>query len=129
VPLLNGPPQITLTLRRVNTALPATVHLTVTDGCGDWPTFVGGGPSAFLRATRQAVANAAGPVPRSVGGGRHAYATPVLATPSARAHSTVDGHARIHLKQRGPASCGAWNDARDEPCCGAGAGLLSNSVG
>jgi hypothetical protein len=25
----------------------ATVRLTVVDGCGDWPTFVGGGPAAF----------------------------------------------------------------------------------
>jgi hypothetical protein len=25
----------------------ATAELTVTDGCGDWPTFVGGGPGAF----------------------------------------------------------------------------------
>jgi hypothetical protein len=24
-----------------------TVHLTITDGCGAWPTFVGGGPDAF----------------------------------------------------------------------------------
>jgi hypothetical protein len=25
----------------------STVELVVTDGCGDWPTFVGGGPNAF----------------------------------------------------------------------------------
>ena len=47
VPLLNGPPQIVLTLHRTNNSLPTTVQVTVSDGCGEWPTFVGGGPSAF----------------------------------------------------------------------------------
>ena len=24
------------------------MELTVTDGCGEWPTFIGGGPSAYV---------------------------------------------------------------------------------
>ena len=37
----------TLTVRRVTDGQASTVELVVTDGCGDWPTFVGGGPNAF----------------------------------------------------------------------------------
>jgi hypothetical protein len=35
------------TVRRVTTGQAAHVELTVTDSCGAWPTFVGGGPGAF----------------------------------------------------------------------------------
>jgi hypothetical protein len=38
---------LTLTLNRATLGQAAMVELVVTDGCGDWPTFVGGGPSAF----------------------------------------------------------------------------------
>ncbi|HEY7067953.1 MAG TPA: hypothetical protein VII06_41260 [Chloroflexota bacterium] len=41
------PATIGLTVRRSTAGLAATVELTVVDGCGTWPTFVGGGPSAF----------------------------------------------------------------------------------
>jgi hypothetical protein len=41
------PPTIGLTLRRAISGQTATAELIVTDGCGSWPTFVGGGPSAF----------------------------------------------------------------------------------
>jgi hypothetical protein len=34
-------------VRRPASGQAATVELTVTDGCGTWPTFVGGGPTAF----------------------------------------------------------------------------------
>jgi hypothetical protein len=34
-------------VRRTNAGVASTVPLTVTDVCGAWPTFVGGGPSAF----------------------------------------------------------------------------------
>jgi N-acetylneuraminic acid mutarotase len=47
VPLSGHPAAITLTVHRVADGQAATVELTVTDGCGDWPTFVGGGPGAF----------------------------------------------------------------------------------
>jgi hypothetical protein len=35
------------TLSRTTAGQAVTVPLTVTDGCGDWPTVVGGGPTAF----------------------------------------------------------------------------------
>jgi hypothetical protein len=35
------------TVTRTPGASSETVRLTVTDGCGDWPTFVGGGPNAW----------------------------------------------------------------------------------
>ncbi|HZR97064.1 MAG TPA: right-handed parallel beta-helix repeat-containing protein [Chloroflexota bacterium] len=47
VPLPGYPATLTLTIRRVTEGQPTTVELVVTDGCGDWPTFVGGGPAAF----------------------------------------------------------------------------------
>ncbi|MBI2756448.1 MAG: S8 family serine peptidase [Chloroflexi bacterium] len=37
----------TFTVRRTTAGQAATVPLTVTDSCGSWPSFVGGGPSAF----------------------------------------------------------------------------------
>lgn len=47
VPLASHPASVPLTLRRVTAGQAATVELTVTDGCGAWPTIVGGGPTAF----------------------------------------------------------------------------------
>jgi hypothetical protein len=41
------PASIGLTVRRITPGLAATVELTASDGCGSWPTFIGGGPSAF----------------------------------------------------------------------------------
>jgi hypothetical protein len=38
--------QLSFTVRRQSPGA-ATVPLTVTDDCGSWPTFVGGGPGAF----------------------------------------------------------------------------------
>jgi hypothetical protein len=37
----------TLTVRRVTPGQATTVPLVIVDACGEWPTFVGGGPSAF----------------------------------------------------------------------------------
>jgi hypothetical protein len=45
VPLAAHPPSIALTVHRVAPGQAVTVELTVTDGCGSWPTFVGGGPN------------------------------------------------------------------------------------
>ena len=39
--------QTQFTVRQAAAGQAATVQLTVMDGCGGWPTFVGGGPSAF----------------------------------------------------------------------------------
>jgi hypothetical protein len=39
--------QTSFTLRQANTSQAATVPLTVSDTCGPWPTFVGGGPTVF----------------------------------------------------------------------------------
>ena len=47
VALPSQPASITLTVHRVTAGQAATAELVVTDNCGDWPTFVGGGPSAF----------------------------------------------------------------------------------
>ncbi|HEY7061018.1 MAG TPA: choice-of-anchor Q domain-containing protein [Chloroflexota bacterium] len=41
------PASIGLTVHRLTAGQAATVELIVTDGCGAWPTFVGGGPSSF----------------------------------------------------------------------------------
>jgi autotransporter-associated beta strand protein len=47
VSLPTHPPTIDLTVHRITAGQAATVEMTVTDGCGIWHTFVGGGPSAF----------------------------------------------------------------------------------
>jgi hypothetical protein len=47
VPLAAGTAQASFTVNRIAAGQAATVQLVVTDGCGAWPTFVGGGPSAF----------------------------------------------------------------------------------
>jgi hypothetical protein len=38
---------LSLYVRRVTPGHASHANLTVVDGCGAWPTFVGGGPSAF----------------------------------------------------------------------------------
>jgi hypothetical protein len=40
-------PTLTLYVRRTTPGAASTVALTARDACGDWPTLVGGGPSAF----------------------------------------------------------------------------------
>jgi hypothetical protein len=45
--LAPGTTQVTLYVGRLTAGQAATVSLVVTDGCGAWPTFVGGGPDAF----------------------------------------------------------------------------------
>ena len=47
VALPSHPPSVSLTVHRINSGQPVTVELIVTDGCGTWPTFVGGGPGSF----------------------------------------------------------------------------------
>jgi uncharacterized repeat protein (TIGR01451 family) len=47
VALPSRPAALTLTVRQVAVGQPGTVEVVVTDGCGDWPTFFGGGASAF----------------------------------------------------------------------------------
>ena len=47
IQLAGTPASIQLTLHRVHDGQASTVALVVTDGCGDWPTFFGGGPTAF----------------------------------------------------------------------------------
>jgi hypothetical protein len=47
VALPSHPASLTLTIHRLTASQPTTVEFTVADGCGDWPTVVGGGPSAF----------------------------------------------------------------------------------
>jgi hypothetical protein len=46
IDLDNQPGEITFFVRRAGSAA-FHVPLTVVDQCGDWPTFVGGGPGAF----------------------------------------------------------------------------------
>jgi hypothetical protein len=47
IPLPGLPPTITLTLNRLSSGRAATAALIVIDGCGEWPTFFGGGDQAF----------------------------------------------------------------------------------
>jgi hypothetical protein len=45
--LASRPVSTTLWVRRLDPALATTVHLLIDDDCGQWPTFVGGGPGSF----------------------------------------------------------------------------------
>jgi len=47
VDLPDQPRAVTFAVRRVDPAQATNVPFTVTDACGPWSTFVGGGPSAF----------------------------------------------------------------------------------
>jgi hypothetical protein len=47
VALPSQPASLLLTVNRVAAGQPTTVELVVTDSCGTWRTFVGGGPTAF----------------------------------------------------------------------------------
>jgi hypothetical protein len=47
VSLPPGTTQLTFTVGRATAGQPTTVNFTVVDGCGDWPTFVGGGSAAW----------------------------------------------------------------------------------
>jgi hypothetical protein len=42
-----GTASATLYLERLTAGQASNASVVVTDGCGAWPTFVGGGPSAF----------------------------------------------------------------------------------
>jgi hypothetical protein len=42
-----GAASFTFTVRRTTAGQATQVPFTVTDACGSWPTFAGGGPSAF----------------------------------------------------------------------------------
>jgi hypothetical protein len=46
-PLAAGAQEATLVLARQTPGLPSTVSFVVSDACGEWKSFVGGGPSAF----------------------------------------------------------------------------------
>jgi uncharacterized repeat protein (TIGR01451 family) len=46
LPLPPGTQQATLFVERITAGQAATLQFTVTDSCGAWPTFVGGGPGA-----------------------------------------------------------------------------------
>jgi hypothetical protein len=47
LPLPPGTTQTTFYVERLTPGQASTVSLIITDGCGPWPTFVGGGPGAF----------------------------------------------------------------------------------
>jgi len=47
VPLPDRPTQITFVVHRVTQGQGVTVPFVMLDDCGEWPTFVGGGPTAF----------------------------------------------------------------------------------
>src|SRR5262249_22901605 len=47
IALPDRPSSVTLTVGRVESGQTTTVEAIVTDGCGDWPTFLGAGPTAF----------------------------------------------------------------------------------
>jgi hypothetical protein len=47
VPLPPGTQEVGLVVQRLAPGQASTAQMVVTDACGDWPTFVGGGPTAF----------------------------------------------------------------------------------
>jgi hypothetical protein len=47
VPLPPGTAELAFTVRQASAGAATTVPLVAVDGCGAWPTFVGGGPAAF----------------------------------------------------------------------------------
>jgi hypothetical protein len=47
LPVPAGSIQFTLAVWRATVGQAPHVNLEVVDGCGTWPTFVGGGPEAF----------------------------------------------------------------------------------
>jgi hypothetical protein len=47
VSLAAQPQTLMVTVRPLTQGVPTTVELTVRDSCGEWPTFVGGGPNSF----------------------------------------------------------------------------------
>jgi hypothetical protein len=47
VALPDTPQGVAFVVRRLNAGQGATVQFVVVDSCGEWPTFVGGGPAAF----------------------------------------------------------------------------------
>jgi len=47
VSLTGAPQSLQLRLRRVTVGQTSMARFVVTDVCGDWPTFVGGGADAF----------------------------------------------------------------------------------
>jgi thermitase len=47
ITLPSGADQYSFTVQRAAPGAATTVNLTVVDACGDWPTVVGGGPTAF----------------------------------------------------------------------------------
>jgi hypothetical protein len=47
MPLPEQPASVSFTVRRPTAGQATTVNLVIVDSCGEWPTFVGGGPSAF----------------------------------------------------------------------------------
>src|SRR5260370_32901993 len=44
-PVPGGTTQVSFTVRRPTPGATTTTHMVVTDQCGAWPTFVGGGPT------------------------------------------------------------------------------------
>jgi hypothetical protein len=47
LPLAAGTQGLVLTVQKLAPGQASTAQLVVTDICGEWPTFVGGGPGAF----------------------------------------------------------------------------------
>jgi len=59
-----GTTRVDFFVRQVTSGAATTVPVVAVDGCGDWPTFVGGGPEAFVSSTGTAIpAGPAGVVP------------------------------------------------------------------
>src|SRR5262249_42500941 len=47
LPLAQPTASVTFYVRHATAGQASSAELTITDGCGAWPTFVGGGPNAF----------------------------------------------------------------------------------
>ncbi|HLH26954.1 MAG TPA: S8 family serine peptidase [Chloroflexota bacterium] len=66
MPAPPGAQQVTFSVQEAAAGQAVTVPLTVVDGCGDWPTLVGGGTSAFASPTATAAPATPTPTPPPV---------------------------------------------------------------
>jgi hypothetical protein len=109
VPISPNTQQVVLIIRRPSGQGPGTARLLVTDTCGDWPTFVGGGVRAWSGGGTASVPSEADPI-RSA-----APASPPACTPSVP-------HVRMTTRKLEPGSLEATLIAETTP------GVSSNSL-
>jgi hypothetical protein len=114
--------QIVLTVRRTQAGQAVTVPLTVTDSCGTWPTFVGGGPQALgdppppppatatpASAFQAAATATRSPVPAAPTAPATPTALPTCAPrPSLSMVSAPSGAGQLQVSLSAPAAANDW---------------------